>query len=104
MTRQGADSDFLVRNLQKVADGLGLKYPEILAGSMMLSCDNAHSAHPNHPEKDDPTNHALMNKGIVIKYNANQSYTSDTLSSAIFRLICDKANVQIGRASCRERV
>ncbi len=60
---------------------------------MMLSCDNAHSAHPNHPEKDDPTNHALMNKGIVIKYNANQSYTSDALSSAIFRLICDKANV-----------
>ena len=93
LTRQGADSDFLVRNLQKVADGLGLKYPEILAGSMMLSCDNAHSAHPNHPEKDDPTNHALMNKGIVIKYNANQSYTSDALSSAIFRLICDKANV-----------
>ncbi|MBR4122008.1 MAG: M18 family aminopeptidase [Erysipelotrichaceae bacterium] len=93
LTRQGADSDFLVRNLEKVANGLGLSYPEILAGSMMLSCDNAHSAHPNYPEKDDPTNHVIMNKGIVIKYNANQSYTSDALSSAVFRLICDKVKV-----------
>ena len=34
-----------------------------------------------------------MNEGIVIKYNANQKYTSDAVSSAIFKMICEKADV-----------
>ena len=57
---------------------------------MLLSCDNAHALHPNHPEKSDPVNRPLMNKGVVIKYNANQSYTSDGLSSALLKSLMDK--------------
>lgn len=59
----------------------------------MVSADNAHAIHPNHPELSDQTNHVVMNKGIVIKYNANQSYTSDALSVALFTDILNKVNV-----------
>ena len=60
---------------------------------MLLSCDNAHASHPNHPEKDDPTNHTYMNQGVVVKYNANQSYTSDGLSAAIFTSLLDEHKI-----------
>ena len=44
-------------------------------------------------EKSDAVNRPFMNEGIVIKYNANQRYTSDGVSSAIFKMICEKARV-----------
>ena len=55
----------------------------------MLSIDNAHANHPNRPELSDPTTDVKLNGGIVIKYNANQSYTSDGLSSSIVKMVCD---------------
>ena len=58
-----------------------------VAKSFLVSADNAHALHPNHPEKSDATNQVLMNKGIVIKSHASQSYTSDALSIAIFILL-----------------
>ena len=64
-----------------------------VADSFMLSCDNAHAVHPNHPEKTDSTNAVYMNEGIVIKSNANQKYTSDSVSIAKFKMICEKAKV-----------
>ena len=57
----------------------------------MASCDNAHAVHPNHPEFSDKNHAVYMNRGVVIKYNANQRYTSDAVSTALFRLICEKA-------------
>ena len=59
----------------------------------MISADNAHAVHPNHTDKADPVNRPQMNKGIVIKYNANQKYTTDAISTAVFRTICEKAEV-----------
>lgn len=59
----------------------------------MASCDNAHAAHPNYPEKADPVNRPKMNGGIVVKYSANQKYTTDALSKAIFHKICQAAQV-----------
>ena len=44
-------------------------------------------------EKADAENRPFMNEGIVIKYNGNQKYTSDAVSSAIFKMICERANV-----------
>ena len=61
----------------------------------MVSADNAHAVHPNHPEYADPTNKPVINGGIVIKYNANQKYTTDALSEAMFRDICKKAGVPV---------
>lgn len=95
-TRQGAASTFLFDVLKRINTGLGFdeeRYYNAIAGSFMISADNAHAVHPNHPELADPTNRVYMNKGIVVKFNAAQSYTSDSLSSAIFMDLCDRAGV-----------
>ncbi len=93
LSRQGADSDFFESNLRRVLDCLNLDYYEMLARGMMLSCDNAHAVHPNHNEKADPKNRPQLNKGIVIKFNANQSYVTDGLSCAILKDLLDRNNV-----------
>ena len=92
-TRQGAAGHFLKDILAKIATDLSFDLNSSLASSLMVSADNAHAIHPNHPELSDQTNHVVMNKGIVIKYNANQSYTSDALSVALFTDILNKVNV-----------
>ncbi|MCR5809030.1 MAG: M18 family aminopeptidase [Clostridiales bacterium] len=93
-TKQGADSTFLYDVMQRVFIALG-KSPEdafrAAASSFMLSADNAHAVHPNHPEKTDAENCVFMNEGIVIKFNANQRYTTDGVSAAFFhRLLKEK--------------
>ena len=95
-TKQGADSTFLSDVLMRIAACAGKDnedYIRACAGSFMLSADNAHAVHPNYQEKADPTNRPHMNKGIVIKYNANQKYTTDAVSAAIFKEICTRAGV-----------
>ncbi|MBR4540510.1 MAG: M18 family aminopeptidase [Clostridia bacterium] len=97
-TKQGADSTFLNDVLRRIVLALGLPeedYYALLAGSFMLSADNAHAVHPNHPEYSDPLNQTEMNKGIVIKFNANQKYTTDGVSEAVFHHICEKAGVPV---------
>ena len=61
----------------------------------MLSCDNAHAVHPNHPEKTDEGNCVYINEGIVVKSHAGQKYTSDAVSIAVFRGICEEADVPL---------
>ncbi|QSX05789.1 M18 family aminopeptidase [Sedimentibacter sp. zth1] len=95
-TKQGALSTFLVDVLSRVNEGLNKTkedYYKALASSFMLSSDNAHAVHPNHPEKSDPTNRVYMNEGVVIKYNANQKYTSDAVSAALFKTYCKNADI-----------
>ena len=61
----------------------------------MVSADNAHAIHPNHPELADPANAPVMGNGVVIKYNANMRYCTDGVSAAIFRKVCGKAGVPV---------
>ncbi|MCR5611244.1 MAG: M18 family aminopeptidase [Clostridiales bacterium] len=86
-TKQGADSTFLRDVIKRVFIALNKEKEDVyraLAASFMLSADNAHAVHPNHPEKTDAENCVFMNEGIVIKFNANQRYTTDGVSAAIF--------------------
>lgn len=95
-TKQGAASTFLKDTLMRINMGLGRtqeKYLMTLADSFMVSADNAHALHPNHTDKTDPVNRPVLNGGIVIKYNANQKYCTDGVSAAIFKDICDRAEV-----------
>ena len=95
-TKQGADSTFLRDVLRRINQTMGRseeEYLMALASSFMVSADNAHSIHPNQPDKADPTNRPFMNEGIVIKYSANQKYTTDAVSGAIFKSICKRAEV-----------
>lgn len=95
-TKQGAASTFLKDVLYRINAGMGRtdeEYKMALSSSFMVSADNAHAVHPNQADKTDPTNRPYMNGGIVIKYSANQKYTTDAVSGAMFRMICEKAGV-----------
>ena len=103
-SRQGADSDFLYNTLTRAGFALGASDGEIraaMADSFMVSADNAHALHPNHPEKFDRQNRVYMNRGVVIKHNANQKYTTDAVSDAVFTLVCEKAEVPVQHFSNR---
>ena len=95
-TKQGANSTFMYAILHRINENLGRteeQYHTAVASSFMLSADNAHALHPNHPAISDPTNPVYLNEGIVIKHNANQKYTTDAVSSAIFQKMCEEKNV-----------
>ena len=97
-SRQGAASTFLPDVIERICDALGLGVQQrkaVISRSFLISADNAHAVHPNHPEKADPTNQPKLNEGIVIKYNAALRYTTDALSSARFKLLCEKAGVSV---------
>lgn len=92
-SKQGAGSTLLTDVLERVCGAMGWNQKRMLAQSFMVSADNAHAQHPNHPELADPTNAPILGSGIVVKYNANLSYCTDGVSAAVFRKICEKAGV-----------
>lgn len=97
-TKQGAASTVLQDVLRRIAQALGYPYSDylrLLASSFMISADNAHAVHPNHAAVADPTHHPHMNQGIVIKFSANQKYSTDAVSAAIFRTIASRAGVPV---------
>ena len=97
-TRQGADSSFLRDTLGRVVAGLGgdgAALARAASESFLVSCDNAHAVHPAHPELSDPTHAPVLGGGVVIKHNAAQHYTTDGISSALFRLVCEEAGAAV---------
>lgn len=97
-TKQGAASTFVSDVLTRINKALGKsdeEYLRAIAQSFMVSCDNAHAVHPNYPDKTDQNNCAYLNGGIVIKSHAGQKYTSDGVSSALFKSVCEKAGVPV---------
>ena len=103
-TKQGAMSTFLPDTLKRLNVALGHDaemYRRALAASFLVSCDNAHAVHPNHPEKSDEGNCAYLNQGIVVKEAANQKYCTDALSRAVFSAVCKNAGVPFQRFANR---
>lgn len=97
-TKQGAASTFLRDTLSRISAALGFTEEERLiqlARSFMISADNAHAVHPNYTDKADPTNRPYLNGGIVMKFNANQKYCTDGISAAMFRALCQEAEVPV---------
>ena len=96
VTKQGAMSTFLASTLDRVNTALGKskeEYYRAIAKSILISCDNAHAVHPNHPELFDVKNRPVLNQGIAIKESANQKYTTDAFSRAILKKILEKKNI-----------
>lgn len=94
-TKQGANSTFLIDVLSRIKEKFGLtneQYLKMVAKGIMVSCDNAHGYHPNHKELYD-LNAPCLNKGVVIKHNANQKYTTDSFSSALFKAVLKRGDV-----------
>ena len=90
---QGAASTLLKQTLHRIAAALGQEEDRLLAQSFLVSADNAHAQHPNHPELADAGNAPKMGGGIVVKFNANLKYCTDGYSAALFRTVCRKAGV-----------
>lgn len=92
---QGAASTFLRDVVERICDALGKNRKQMLAQSFMISADNAHAVHPNHPEFSDPANAPVMGGGIVLKYSAALRYSTDGVSAGLFRKVCGKAGVKV---------
>ena len=92
---QGAASRILESTLSRICKARSLDMGTMLSSSFMLSADNAHAIHPNHPEFADAKNAPVVNGGIVLKFNANQRYTTDGASAAVLRAVCQKADVPV---------
>ena len=96
-TNQGADGDFLENTLRRIAYALRFddnEYYKALSSSFLLSVDNAHAVHPNHPEKADTTNKAVLGGGVVIKSHAGGAYITDATACAVVKTLLDKAGVK----------
>ena len=93
-TKQGAASTFLRDTLYKIA-GSDARYYAMLDNSYMVSADNAHAKHPNHPELSDTVGCSVLGGGVVVKYNASQRYTTDAVSDGIFRTVADRIGASV---------
>lgn len=103
-TKQGAMSTFLRDSLERANAALGFTPEQLrcaLAKSMLVSCDNAHAVHPNHPELYDEGNRIMLNRGLAVKEAANQKYCTDAFSRAVFCAICRDAGVPLQRFANR---
>lgn len=99
-TKQGADSTILADLLDIVLDSISpsvnpLQRRALLQNSFLLSADNGHAVHPNHPEKSDPTNRPYLNGGVVLKFQGSQRYTTDGFSAAVVRDICKSHGIPV---------
>ena len=92
---QGAASTLLADTLNRICNALEMNPYRMLAQSFMISADNAHAVHPNHPEYADPSNAPVLGGGVVLKFNANQRYTTDGVSAAVFRKICRSVDIPV---------
>ena len=91
-TKQGADSSLTSLLLGKIYEGLGLSQGELTSAimrSFSLSVDVAHCLHPNYAQKNDPTNEAELNGGIVLKIDSTQKYAYDTEAIAAVMQLCE---------------
>ena len=97
-SRMGAESSYLRDVLDRIVDAIphsGQAMHRAMANSFMLSADNAHATHPNFPQKSDPCAPVRLGGGVVLKYNASQKYTTNAVSGAVFRAVCQKAGVPV---------
>ncbi len=97
-SRQGAQGTLMADVFARIEQALGTSAEDSVrarANSLLLSADNGHAAHPNHPEKSDPKNPVRLGGGILLKYNARQTYTTSGFTAAAFQRICEKAGVPV---------
>ena len=96
-SRQGALSNFLPDVLERICLFYGMTKEEQICArsrSFLLSADNAHAVHPNHPEKSDDEFPVVLNGGVVIKYNASQRYTTTGMTGGVFGSLCEKNDIK----------
>ena len=92
-TFDGADGNFLIDTLKKIATLNKFNLNNALLNSFIISADNTHARHPNHKELNDYTNIPKLGDGVVIMREING--TTNGITASIFKNICDKNNIPI---------
>jgi aspartyl aminopeptidase len=103
-SHKGADGSFLADVLQRIALATKTDAEDLLrtfAKSLMISADMAHAYQPSFPTAYDPEHKVLINQGPVIKINANQRYSTSSVSEALFTDCCEQAGVPYQKYSHR---
>ena len=102
LTVEGADSNFLLDMLKRISSEIKIDFASALANSLIVSSDNTHAIHPNHPEVADKTGIALLGKGLtIIKEEAS---TTNAITSAIIKTICDKYKIKYQECSAKNDI
>ncbi len=94
MSAAGAQGPFLKSVLERMCES-DEDVSRLIANSMMISADNAHGVHPNYADKHDANHGPILNNGPVIKVNSNQRYASNSETSALFKYLCELADVPV---------
>lgn len=95
-SRGGADSPLLADVIERLLLARGgdrQDHLRAVQNSLCVSADMAHAVHPNYPERHEPDHHVFLNRGPVIKINANQRYATEGETEARFQLACERAGV-----------
>ena len=103
-SNKGADGSFLgdvIKRISLVTENNKEDFTRALAKSFMVSADMAHAYQPNFPLAYDPDHKVFVNKGPVIKVNANQRYSTESVSQAMFVDWCEQAGVPYQKYSHR---
>jgi aspartyl aminopeptidase len=91
----GAAGSVLRDTIARVLDAHADRQPQAMgramARSLLVSADMAHGIHPNYPDQHEPQHAPMINRGLVIKSNAGQSYATDGASAAAFEIACHEA-------------
>jgi len=91
----GAQGPFLQSVMEKMAEFYDVRFSQLIDQSRLISADNAHALHPNYRDKHDSQHTPLINKGPVIKINANQRYATNSVTSADFRQLCQQNDIPV---------
>jgi aspartyl aminopeptidase len=94
MSAAGAQGPFLKSVLERLCSS-DEDFTRMIAQSTMISADNAHGVHPNYADKHDKNHGPVMNDGPVIKVNANQRYATSSETGALFKHLCELADVPV---------
>lgn len=92
----GAGGSFLVSLLERIGAAVGQTRSEFLASchrSLVVSADGAHATHPNYPDRHDATHTIELNRGVVIKRNANQRYATEAMTESFIRSVCRERDI-----------
>ena len=90
----GASGSFLENTLRRMYSDYD-EYMQMIRTSILISADNAHAIHPNYPSKHDSNHTPHVNKGSVIKVNANQRYASSSKTISRFMNVASSLNEPI---------
>ena len=97
-TRSGAGGPFLETVLGRLAGALGVNgdaRAAMLARSICVSADAGHAVHPGHPQLHDPAVRPALNRGPLVKINAQQRYATDAVGTAVWLRACAAADVPV---------